>query len=184
MKATLKLLLFAGLSIFGLIAIAVLAFGAWVRWQYHLPSDEQARQQFVSHRGDYDRLVTLLLQDPGVKMILPSGEVDPYGPHPRNVPAYSDLIHKIGAKTVFVRPDGAIEFELWGFGCAPCTDSFKGMRFAPLGSHPQYPYGGAPRTVNSLEDKSLPNHQGVVADGLYVIPLDDQWSIYRVQISD
>jgi hypothetical protein len=124
------------------------------------------------------------MQDPGDKMILPSGEVDPHGPHPRSVPAYSELIHKIGAQAVYVRPDGAIEFELWGFGCAICTDSFKGIRFAPKGGHPQYPYGGAPQTVSSLEDKRLPKNHGGVADGLYVIPLDDQWSIYRDQITD
>jgi hypothetical protein len=184
MKATLKVLLYVGLSLFGLIAVLLLAFGAWIRWQYHLPSDQRAREHFVSHKADFDRFAALLLQDPGAKMIVPGGEVDPYGPLARYVPAYSDLIHKIGAKGVFVRPDGAIEFELWGYGCAPCTDSFKGIRFAPIGGHPRYPYGGAPQTVRSLEDKDLPKDHGVVADGLYVIPLDDQWSIYRAQISD
>ena len=41
-----------------------------------------------------------------------------------------------------------------------------------------------PKLVGSLNDKSLPKDRNTVADGLYVLPLDSEWSIYRLEISD
>jgi hypothetical protein len=185
MKPMVKALLYGGLAMIGLIAVIVLASGAWLRWQYHLPSDQVAREQFANHRADYVRFAALLQRDPGAKLIDINGNVDPSdGGSRRHVPDYRDLIQRIGAKSVYVRRDGSVEFELWGFGCAPCTDSYKGVRFAPNGAPAKYPYGGAPKITRSLEDKNLPREKDAVADGLYVLPLDGEWSIYRLQISD
>jgi hypothetical protein len=43
------------------LIVAVGAFG-WTRWQYHLPNDRQARQQFDSHRTEFIRFASLLRQ--------------------------------------------------------------------------------------------------------------------------
>jgi hypothetical protein len=132
MKAMLKVLLYVGFSIFSLVVVAVLVFWAWLRWEYHLPSEQTARQQFVSHRTDYVRFVSLLRQDPGAKIIDINGNVDDYANHARHLPEYHELMRRVGAQSVMVRQDGSIEFQLWGFGCAPCTDSFMGVRYSPL----------------------------------------------------
>jgi hypothetical protein len=185
MKVTLKVLLYLGLSALSLLVVlvvSVLAFRGWMRWEYHLPSEETARQQFARHRADYIRFVSLLQQDPGEKMIDINGDVDAYTNRARHVPEYHDLIHRIGAKSVMVREDGSIEFEVWGFGCAPCHDSFMGIRYFRIDGQPHPATGWLPKLVRSLDDKSLPKGRGAVADGLYVLPLDSEWSIYRLEI--
>lgn len=184
MKAMPKVLLYVGFSIFSLLVVSALVAWAWLRWEYHLPGAQTVRQQFVSHRTDYIRFVSLLRQDPGAKVIDINGNVDAYTSHTRHVPEYYELMRRIGAKSVMVRQDGSIEFQLWGFGCAPCTDSFMGMRYSLIGGPPQPDGGWAPKSVNSLDDADLPKDKGAVADGLYVIPIDSEWSIYRLQVSD
>ena len=184
MKAVLKVLLYTGLTGLSLIVVAVLVFWAWMRWEYHLPSEETARQQFVRHKADYIRFASLLQQDPGPRIINVNGDVDPYTNRTRHVPEYHDLIHSIGAKSVMVREDGSIEFEIWGFGCAPCHDSFMGIRYFRMDGQPHPTTGWPPKLARSLDDKSLPNYKGSIADGLYVLPIDGEWSIYRLEISD
>jgi hypothetical protein len=182
MKAALKIPLYAALAAVGLVGVAFVAFWLWMRWEYHLPSDEAARQQFVRHQADYVRFASLLQREPGAKMIGGNGDVDPYTSRARHEPEYADLIHKIGAKSVRVREDGSIEFELWGFGCAPCRDSFKGIRYFSPSSQSQATVGWPPKPVTSLDDANLPKDRGAVADGLYVVPLGGDWSIYRLEI--
>jgi hypothetical protein len=182
MKAILRVLLYVGLSALSLLVVSVLAFWGWMRWEYHLPSEETARRQFARHRADYIRFVSLLQQDPGAKIINSNGDVDAYTNRVRHVPEYHDLIHRIGAKSVMVREDGSIEFEVWGFGCAPCHDSFMGMRYFRIDGQPHPATGWPPTLVRSLDDKSLPKDRGAVADGLYVLPLNSEWSIYRLEI--
>jgi hypothetical protein len=53
-----------------------------------------------------------------------------------------------------------------------------------VGDHPKNPYGGEPTVVSSLEDENLPKNDSAVADGLYVVPIDGEWSIFRLEISD
>jgi hypothetical protein len=183
-KATIKDCLYLFLSAASLLLLAVIGLIAFMAWEHHLPSDQTARQQFEDHRGSFVRFAALLRQDPRARIISESGVDDVFGKGARVVPEYGDLMRSIGAKAVYVRPDGSVEFQLWGFGCVPCADSFKGVRFQPEGGHPQYPYGGAPIVVSSLMDGGLPQNRGAVADGLYVVPLDREWSIYRLEISD
>jgi hypothetical protein len=182
MKAVIKVLLYVGLSALGLLVVSVLAFWGWMRWEYRLPSEQTAREHFERHRVDYVRFASLLQQDPGAKVINPNGDVDAYTDRARHVPEYHDLIRKIGAKSVMVRGDGSIEFEVWGFGCAPCHDSFMGLRYFRVDGPPHGFSGWPPKLVASLDDKTLPKERGVVADGLYVLPLDREWSIYRLEI--
>jgi hypothetical protein len=183
-KATIKSLLYVCLSAASLLLLAVVCVIAFTVWEYHLPSDQRARQQFEDHRAAFVGFAAVLRQDPRVRVISPNGVDDVFEKDTRAVAEFRDVMRSIGAKAVYVRPDGSIEFQLWGFGCAPCADSFKGLRFQPKGGHPQYPHGGAPIVVSSLKDESLPKYKGAVADGLYVVPLDPEWSIYRLEISD
>jgi hypothetical protein len=101
--------------------------------------------------------------------------------HARVVPEYRDLMRRISAKDVVVREDGSIEFALWGFGCAICSDSYMGLRYRPLDSKSSSRSGWAPRLVNSLDSKNLPQENGSVADGLYVVQLEPEWFIYRFE---
>jgi hypothetical protein len=94
-----------------------------MQWQYHLRSDRHARQQFDEHRAEFIRFASLLRHDPTATIIDINGVVGAYTDHARSVPDYRDLMRSTGAKAVYVRPDGSVEFQLWGFGCAPCSDS-------------------------------------------------------------
>jgi hypothetical protein len=184
LKAALKVLLYVCLSAAGLVLLTAVALTLWFRWEYHLPSDQRARQYFEDHRAEFVRFASMLRQDSKPRAINRSGVDDAFGKDARVVPEYTDLMSSIGAQQVFVRPDGSIEFQLWGFGCAPCADSFKGLRFQSVGDHPKNPYGGEPTVVSSLEDENLPKNDSAVADGLYVVPIDGEWSIFRLEISD
>lgn len=93
-------------------------------------------------------------------------------------------MRRTGAKAVYVRPDGSIEFQLWGFGCAPCSDSFKGMRYFPADGKSSSGSGWVPKVVRSLDDEALPKENGAIADGLYVMQIEPGWFIYRLEVDD
>ena len=57
-------------------------------------------------------------------MISTTGAVNASGNFSPPVPGYRDLMRNIDAKQVFVRPNGSIEFELWG----PLNASSAGFR--------------------------------------------------------
>jgi hypothetical protein len=183
MKATRETMIFVSLGTAGLFLIAAVAVFAWIRWQYHLPNDQQARQQFESHRVEFVRFVSLLKQDSTATMVDSNGLVDAHTNHARAIPEYLELMRRTGAKVVYVRQDGSIEFQLWGFGCAPCSDSFKGMRYFPLAGKSSFGNGWAPKLVSSL-DEDLPKENGSIADGLYVMQIEPDWFIYRLEVDD
>jgi hypothetical protein len=185
-KAILRTLLIACLSIVGLFVFVVIGFIVWTRWQYHLPSDQSAHDYFRNHRAEFILFAELLAKDPVPKRITPSGVVELLVPPASRmtIPGYQELMSSTGAREVFVRPNGTVEFELWGFGCAPCTDSFKGMLYVPASGRPIANEPWPPISVNSLNDESLPKQNGAIADGMYVIPVEPKWFIYRAQIGD
>ena len=123
-----------------------------------------------------------MLRRDGRPRVVRNGVENAFEKDAQAVLEYRDLMRSIDAEEVFVRPDGSIEFQIWGFGCAPCSDSYKGIRYFPAG-HQSQEGVWTPKIEKSLEDGSLPKEKGVIADGLYVIPLDSEWSIYRVEIS-
>lgn len=180
----LKVLLFVCLSAVGLFLLV--AVGLWWWWtpHYYLPPQQHVHQQFENHRSDYTRFVALLEKDPSAKYIDSDGKVDIDGIHSRFVPEYRDLIRKIGAKFVMVREDGSMEFALWGDGGAIMSDSYMGVRYYPKNlkavSHP----GWTQTMVASLESAKLPQENGSVASGLYVVPIEPEWFIYRLEIQE
>ena len=186
MKATRRTLLIACLSIAGVFALLVTGFFVWTRWQYHLPTDQSAREYFQDHRAEFIRFAELLEKDSAPKRIAPNGVVELLVPPAlrMTIPGYQELMSRTGAREVFVRPNGTIEFELWGFGCAPCTDSFKGMLYVPTNGRSIANDPWVPISVNSLNDENLPKQNGAIADGVYVLPLESKWFIYRAQIGD
>lgn len=184
MKATRKTMICVSLATAGLFLIATVGVFAWIRWQYHLPSDRQARHQFESHRGEFVRLVSLLKQDSTATFIDSNGVVDAHTNQERVVPEYLELMRRTGAKAVYVRPDDSIEFQLWGFGCAPCSDSFKGMRYHPLDGKSSSGGGWIPKLVSSLDGEALPKENGAIADGLYIMQIEPEWFIYRLEVDD
>lgn len=152
-----------------------MSFGGWP-WEHHLPSQERVQQQFENHKTDYTRLVTLLQKDPS----LANG--DPSSPMAGE---YKTLIHKTGIKFVTVREDGSIELALAGYGSTISSDAFVGMRYLPKDHKAQTQSAGMPLTVvSSLDSSKLPQWNGEVATGLYVIPLESEWSIYRLEIQE
>lgn len=161
----------------------IMSFGGWP-WEHYLPPERRVRQQFENHRADYIRLVNLLQKDPSATYIGSDGRVDIDGVRERFVPEYKDLIHKIGAKFVTVSEDGSMEFALWGFGCAICSDSYMGVRYFPKNHKVDVRPGWTQTVVTSLDSAKLPQENGSVASGLYVTPIEPEWFIYRLEIQE
>ncbi len=166
--------------------VVLLAGFATARWYAgHLPSDEYARREFNRHRDAYRRIVALLEKDRGAKYIGPEGDENPEPFHPgRIVPEYRQFLKNVGANEIMVRDDGAIEFELWGSGGAIVSDSYKGMRYQKEGSTRKQSGGWTPTAVRSLDDAKLPHENGRVATGLYIVPIERDWSIYRFEYQE
>ena len=179
----LKVLLYICLSVVALFLLCAVGAWSWVRWEYHLPSEQHVRRQFESHRADYIRIVTLLQKDPSAKYINGDGKVDIDSIHSRFVPEYRDLIRKIGAKFVCVREDGSMEFTLGGYGGPISSDSYIGVRYFPknpIGSPP----GWTQTVVSSLDSTKLPQENGSVATGLYVVAIEPEWFIFRFEYQE
>jgi hypothetical protein len=166
MKASLKSLLYVCLSVTALAVLAVGSVDAFLQWEYHLPSDQRARQQFENHRAEFVRFASMLRQNQGPRVVDGNGLDDAFEKDARAVPEYRELMRSTGAMAANVRPDGSIEFQLWGFGCAPCTDSYKGMRYSPTKGKRQTGFEWVPKVVRSLDDENLPKKNGAVADWL------------------
>lgn len=184
MKRPLKVLPYSCLFVVGLCLAVPITFRLWLKHEYHLPSEQSVREQFQSNRADYIQFVALLQRDQSAHLIDSDGRVAIDGANSRAVPEYRDLIRKIRAKDVMIREDGSIEFALYGFGCAICSDSFIGVRYAPKVRKTDAHSGWEPTTVASLDDASLPREKGAVATGLYVVPIEPEWFIYRLEYQE
>jgi len=153
-----------------------------------LPSETRVRQQFVDHRAEFDRFVTLLARN-GISsytVIGSDGTVESGahgGLHARAVPEYRRLEQAIGAKLVTVGDDGSVEFALWGSGCAIRSDSYMGIVHVPR-DHPEARPGLAPTVVPSLESDRLPQENGDVETGLYLVPIEPEWYVYRYEYQE
>lgn len=158
----------------GLGLLVPVSFYFFLRHEYHLPPERRVREQLASNRADYIRLVTLLKEYDTGRFIDISGDVDLGGLQTRQVPEYRHLIRKIGAKDVLMREDGSIEFTLWGFGCAVCSDSYMGVRYVPKDHKRDSPAGWEQTLVTSLDSAKLPQEKGAVATGLYVVPIEPE----------
>lgn len=163
----------------GLCLLAPVSFRLWLKYEYHLPPEQRVRKQFENNRADYIQFATLLQKDQSAHSIDDGGRVDIDGVHPRLVPEYRNLIRKIGAKNVVIGKDGSIEFSLYGFGCAICSDSYMGVLYLPIDRRTDAPAGGEHTVVTSLDSATLPQEHGAVATGLYIVPIEPGWFIYR-----
>jgi hypothetical protein len=175
------------IGVLSLAALAILAVGGlwvWVKWQYHLPSESRVRDDFKSQRADYIRFVELLQKDRSATFIESDGTVDRDDRHQRLVPAYRDFLREVGAKDVVVREDGSIEISLWGFGCTICSDSYMGVLYYPKNHRNDVIRGWIPVEVASLEDGRLPQENGSAATGLYVIPMEPDWYVFRFEYQE
>jgi hypothetical protein len=157
---------------------------AWFKYESHLPSEQHVRKQFESNRADYIQFVALLRKDQSARFIDGDGKVNIDGLHGRLVPEYKSLIRKIGAKDVIIGEDGSIEFALWGFGCTICSDSYMGVLYSPKNPKRDYPAGWEQTVVASLDSARLPHEKGAVATGLYVVPLEPEWFVYRFEYQE
>jgi hypothetical protein len=178
-----KVLLYVGFSAVGLLLIGGISFWWW--WwplpHYYLPPEQRVLQQFQSHRADYIRFVALLRKDQSARYVGSDGKVDIDGSHGRLVPEYRDLMSKIGAKHATIREDGSMEFALWGDGCAICDDSYMGVRYYPKDHKVDSSVEWTQTVVTSLDSAKLPQEKGAVATGLYVVPIEPEWFIYRFE---
>ena len=179
-----KVLLYVGLSAVGLVLIVGFSFWWWLIPHYYLPPEQRVVQQFESHRADYIRFVALLRMDQSARSVGSDGKVDIGGFHGRLVPEYRDLMSKIGAKDVTIREDGSMEFALWGDGCAICSDSYMGVRYYPKDHKVGSSVGWTQTVVTSLDSAKLPQEKGAVASGLYVVPIEPEWFIYRFEYQE
>lgn len=184
MKRLLKILLYSCLFSVGFCLLAPVSLSLWLKYEYHLPPEQRVRKQFENNRADYIQFVTLLQRDQSAHFIDGDGKVDIDGVHSRLVPEYRHLIRKIGAKDVLIREDGSIEFSVYGFGCAICSDSYMGVRYNPKDPKTGSPAGWEQTVVTSLESANLPQEKGAVATGLYVVPMEPDWFIYRLEYQE
>jgi len=178
----LKTLTHLGAAMIALLLACSLAVWTWIKWETHLPSDQDARAKFSSQRSDYVRFVGLLRKDHTTTFVDGDGAASSEGGSPRVVPDYQLLMREIGAKSVLIRKDGSVEFVLWGLGCVICSDSYMGARYVPTAQSSKADPGWAQQLVPSLQDESLPKEDGRISDGLYVIPVEPEWFIYRLEI--
>jgi hypothetical protein len=181
-KTSRKVLLYVLISVVGSSLLLLVSLTLWRSWQRHLPNEQTARQEFTAHAGEYGRFVSLLRLAPEDQLIGSDGIVRDRRGASRFVPEYRDLMQTIGAKFVVVRDDGSVEFALWGFGCAICSDSYMGVRYLSAQHERQANAGWKAQLVGSLDDQSLPHENGSVADGLYVVQIDPEWSLYRLEL--
>jgi hypothetical protein len=182
LKAGRKVLLYVSVGTLSAVLIAAVGVFMWARWEQHLPAEQTARQQFDIHRADYVYFVSLLRKDSVARFIGSDGSSSVGSGKTRVVPEYRDLMRKIGAKFVTVSEDGSVEFARWGFGCVICSDAYMGVRYSPEDHIPGTRGEWVPKPVNSLEN--LPANKGTVEDGLYVVKLEPEWFLYRLQINE
>ena len=178
-KAVSKGSLYISLSALALLLLLAVGVFAWTQGEQHLPSDQEARRQFDSHRTEYIRFAARLRQDLRAGIIESDGSVSSATRQVGPVEEYRDMMHSLGAKAAVVREDGSIEFELWGVGCAICSDSYKGLRYAPGDFKADARTGWMPKLVKSLDSNDLPQTNGSINDGLYVVQIEPEWFIYR-----
>lgn len=76
-----------------------------------------------------------------------------------------------------------MEFDLYGFGCVICSDSYMGVRFFP-NNHKTNTDEWVPTVVGSLDSTKLPQDNGAVASGLYVVPIEPEWFVYRFEYQE
>lgn len=182
MKKPVKLLLCGCLLVIAIFVLPIVGFLLFQAWQYHLPDEAVVHEQFKNHRADFIQLAALLRKDPAVQFIDHNGVVGSNGFHGRTVLEYRDLIHKIGIKNVLVRGDGSMEFTLWGNGGPIMSDSYMGVRYYPADHKSSA--GWMQTLVASLDSEKLPQENGAVASGLYVVPIEPEWYVYRFEYQE
>jgi hypothetical protein len=183
LKRLLKILLYGCLIFIGLCLLAAVSLRLWLNYEYHLPPEQRVRKQFEANRADYIQFVTLLQRDPSAhyRVINGDGRVYIDGVDSQPVPEYEQLIRKLGVKFVTMREDGSIEFSLYGFGCAICSDSYLGVSYVPKVRRTNAGSGWEHTAVASLDNAKLPQENGGVATGLYVVPIEPEWFVYRFE---
>jgi hypothetical protein len=184
LKTASKIWLYGCVFFVGFCLLAPVSFRLWTKYAYQLPSEKRVRQQFEYNRADYLQFVALLQKDQSAHFVDVDGRVGAGQAHSRFVPEYRDLIRKIGAKDVIVRQDSSIEFSLYGIGCAICSDSYMGVRYVPRGRETDAATEWKQNIVPSLDSAKLPQEHGAVATGLYVVPIEPEWFVYRLEYQE
>lgn len=158
-----------------LCAVLVGLDSGYSYWLYHLPSDKKTEAFFIAHKSDLASLIATVQQSPALEFV-DAGWVG-YGTNATDLAHVecARLLKKIGAQ--FLRSgDGAIEIYFWGRGCAICHDSYKGYAYIK----PDAPMVRHSTIVRSLADKALPpGKYAPIGDGSYILPLGDNWYIFR-----
>ncbi len=158
--------------------------GVWLWWRgsYYLPPAARVRDEFTRHRGEYTEFVKLLDNDPSATFIDRDGRVGMGGTKQLVVREYRHLMRETGAEFVVVGEDGSVEFALWGNGCAICSDSYMGVLYVP--TKPSVSDKAWQIVITSLDSSRLPQENGSVASGLYVVEMEPHWFVYRFEYQE
>ena len=170
-----------------LVVVLILGGAWWWQWWWQSdqpPSEAYIRQQFAAHKGDYINLVTAFRNDPATRFVNENGEVDTGGIITPFVSKYFYLMHKAGAQCATIKEDGSVEFVLGGHSGAIESDSCTGLLYFPKGTHVGAQFWYTPTVVNSITTSSLPQENGAVASGLYIIPIEPSWYVYRYEYQE
>lgn len=165
-------------------SLALVAAGLFIlRRPPHMPSEREAARVFAERQPALEKLARRLENEGGELHLARDGTLS-LGTPRRVVPAYGELMREVGAQFATLRADGSREFTLWGDGGAISPNSYMGFRYCPesarLGARP----GWRPAEVASLGDAALPQENGHVAAGLYVVRLEGRWSLFRFKYPD
>ena len=126
---------------------------AFIRWQFHLPSDARAKRLFAERKSDLEKLVQMVDRNYDIQGV--EAQRIAYGEAARD-PAHiacAKLLQKMGAKHLRHTQSGVVEIYFWGSGCAICHDSYKGFAYV---SDPAFVMPPDSKVCPSLDNRSLP----------------------------
>jgi hypothetical protein len=178
MKRAMKTVAYIGASAVGFVVLAVAGLWLWWKASYYLPPAARVSQEFIRHRAEYTEFVGLLANDPSARFVDQDGRVGWGGTRQRIVREYGHLMQETGVKFVIVGDDGSVEFALLGNGCAICSDSYMGVLYDPASARASDAAWDR-IVVTSLDSARLPQENGSVATGLYVVEIEPHWFVYR-----
>ena len=168
---------------FAVLVVVALVGAAGFQWRTRLPSDRQVRTVFDERRASFDRAAAMLQNAQCAGIIASDGSA---GNATCSIPIETRrvLMQQTGAKSIVLRGDGSSEFVLWGTGCTICSDSYKGLRYSAANPKSDQLREWVPVVARSLETNDLPKTNGTVSEGLYVVPIDGRWSIFRFEYNE
>ena len=168
------------LALAAVFVVVVGGFVAYEKWAYYLPSQDRVLARYTQNRVEFRALVQELLKAHESGYIGPNGDVNLDGINSRHVPSYALAEKKLGLKFITIG-DSGIEFVMYGNGGAIADDSYMGIAYRPKNGIGKGNPGWKSTLAASLDDKDLPKEKREIETGFYVVPIEGDWYLYRLE---